>query len=127
MKTSSKIEDNKDNVYLANVNYNKKGLCCLKGGIVLYNDKPTKIEITYITRVPLNDKVFTSRLSAPCKNFHFHFRIDDSINNYKIYAQAFGFQDDAMKNPAGSRKNEITYEINDWAFPTDGVFVTFYK
>lgn len=119
--------ENNDNVYLANVNYNKKGLCRLKDRITFYNDKPTKIEITYTTRVPLSDKVFTSRLSSPCKNYHFHFRIDDSVNNYKIYAQAFGFQDDAMKNPAGSRKNEITYEINDWAFPTDGVFVTFYK
>lgn len=118
---------NDDNVYYDNVNYNEKGQCCLKKEITFYDNETTTIEVTYITRVPVTDKVYTSRLSVPCKRFHFHFRIDDSKTNYKIHAQAFGFQDDAMKNPAGSRKNEVTYEISDWAFPSDGVFVAFYK
>lgn len=119
--------ENEDNVYFANVNYNTQVLCCLKDEITVYNDKPTKIEINYITRVPLNDKVYIYRLTDPCKKFHFHYRIKDSNKKYKIHAQAFGFQDNAMKNPAGSRENEITYDIGDWAFPTDGVFVAFYE
>lgn len=119
--------DDAYNVYYDNINYTIRGHYRLRNKITFYNNRTTTIQFNYITRVPLTDKVYSSRLSVPCKNYHFRFKIDNFNTNYKINAQAFGFQDDAMKNPAGSRKNEVTYEINDWLFPYDGVFVTFYK
>lgn len=115
------------NLYYNNINYTRRGYYRLKRPITFYNNRTTTIRITYITRVPLTDKVYSARLSVPCKEYRFRFKIDDSTTNYKINAQVFGFQEDAMKNLAGSQKNEISYEIKDWLFPSDGVFVTFYK
>ena len=123
--TTSK--DDTYNVYYDNIDYTVRAYYRLKDNITFYNNRSTTIQITYVTRVPITDVVYSSRLIVPCKKYHFRFKIDDSTTNYKINAQAFGFQEDAMKNPAGSLKNEVTYEINDWLFPSDGVFVTFYK
>lgn len=120
-------KDDAYNIYYDNINYTIRGHYRLKKPITFYNNITTTIQINYVTRVPLTDKVYSARLSVPCKEYHFRFKIDDSTANYKINAQAFGFQDDAMKNPAGSRKNEVSYEMNDWIFPSDGVFITFYK
>lgn len=115
------------NVYYDNIDYTVRAYYRLKDNITFYNNRSTTIRVTYVTRVPATDIVYSSRLIVPCKKFRFRFKIDDSTINYKINAQAFGFQEDAMKNPTGSLKNEVTYEINDWIFPSDGVFVTFYK
>lgn len=123
--TTSK--DDAYDVYYDNINYTRRGYYRFKKPITFYNNNTTTIQIVFVTRVPLTDKVYSARLSVPCKEYHFRFKIDDSSTNYKINAQAFGFQEDAMKNPAGSQKNEISYEIKDWLFPSDGVFVTFYK
>lgn len=118
-------EKDSNKTYHKNISYNKMAGYYLKDDITFTHDKPTRIEVTYITRVPLSDTVYTSRLSAPCKKYDFRFRINDSNKKYKLYAQAFGFQENAAKNPASSRVNEVTYVMDTWTFPTDGVFISF--
>ena len=117
-------EEDNNNVYLKNSQYNKVLKYVLKNDITFYHNKETNIEITYITRVPINDMAYTSRLSVPCKHYEFHFRINGS-KKYKLYSRAYGFQDDASNTPAGSRQNEVNFKIENWSFPTDGVFISF--
>lgn len=117
---------NTNDSHFVATNYNKCGKYCLSNDITFYNDKSTTIEIVYITRVPLNDKIYTSRLSVPCQEYGFRFRIEDSNTDYKICAQAFGFQEDA-ETKITNHRNEIIYEMSDWIFSKDGVFVTFDK
>lgn len=118
-------KEDSDNVYHKNINYKKRVVGFYKDDMIFYRDKITKIEVVYTTYVPLHDRVYTSRLSAPCKKYDFRFRINDSTKQYRLYSQAFGFQEDATKTPAGCQPNEIAYNINDWTFPADGVFITF--
>ncbi len=129
IKDVSKFIDYKtkdsENIYHKNSNYTKKIIGFYKDPMKFYSDKTTKVEVVYTTYVPLRDRVYTTRLSAPCKKYDFRFRINDSTKQYILHSQAFGFQEDATKTPAGCQPNEISYTINDWTFPADGVFITF--
>lgn len=91
------------------------------------NEKETKIEIRYRTRVPLNDKTYTYRLPHACKSLVFDFSLsgEESHNSYRLNTVAFGFIDDAKNTPNISNdKLSTKITFNNWIFPNDGVTVT---
>lgn len=96
----------------------------LVGPIVLQADLDTIVSISYTTRVPLSDNVYTCRSSVPCKRFSVYAYLEESPA-YKINGVAFGFLDVAARSPVPLSDNEIRIEFDDWIFNKDGVVISF--
>ncbi len=84
----------------------------------------THLVYKYVTRVPLHDKNYTSRLQFPAKKYRFDFAINDS-DEHLIFSQAFGFKDDASNTKPIPAKNTVHYEFENWLFERDGVAISF--
>lgn len=82
-----------------------------------------KIEIKYITRVPLNDLSYICRMATPCKKFSLTFEIKNN-DNYRVNAYAFGFIDDGKDSVNHDDINKVNVEFKDWIFPSDGVAIS---
>lgn len=96
----------------------------LVGPIVLQANSDTIISISYTTRVPLSDNIYTCRTSVPCKRFSVYAYLNDSPT-YKINGVAFGFLDVAARSPVPLSDNEVRIEFDDWIFNKDGVVISF--
>ena len=87
---------------------------------------PKKIEIEFITRVPITDLSYVCRMSNPCEKFSFAFEIEN-CNDYKVNAYAFGFIDDGKDAPNVGKEGKVKIKFNDWIFPRDGVAISLHK
>lgn len=104
--------------YDSQVNY------VLEKTIKVSDKKSTKIRIEYLTRVPLNDLIYTFRVKYPCKNFRLSFYLE-SQDEYFLKTIAFGFADDATDKELGfeNDKKSVKISFDNWIFPFDGVAV----
>lgn len=105
-------------------NYNNKIKNELNYTLLLHDTEDTVLEYKYITRVPLSDKSYTSRLKYPAKNFDFKFSIEGG-GEHRIYSQAFGYMNDATNSYISPGPNSINYSFDEWLFEYDGVAVSF--
>lgn len=96
-----------------------------KGKLNLDPDKPTKIMVSYKTKVPVYDVAYSCRMSHPCHSFHFKFRLEgEAAKNYRLAVNAFGFWDDGKRSPNNNDLSAVNVDFYDWIFPRDGVSVT---
>ena len=96
----------------------------MEGSLQLSAQKDTVISVSYCTRVPISDNIYTCRSSVPCKKFSVSARLEDSPG-YKINAVAFGFLDTAKRSPTRLADHEVHVEFDDWVFNKDGIVVVF--
>ena len=96
--------------------------CQLKEDVELSCDESTEISVSYITKVPLSDNLYTCRSKVPCKHFVVTVNLENSPE-YKLNAVAFGFLDTAKRSPDCVNDHEVRVEFDDWIFSKDGVTV----
>jgi len=106
--------------------YNIKYECEAKKPIEIVENKDTTIEINYTTTVKNTDTVFTLRVKEHCKKFSIKFKISSS-EQYNIFANGFGFLDDAKKTLNDDDSNDISLVFDDWIYKGDGVALSFQK
>lgn len=124
-KDSYRLKSTQDSTYIDSFcGYSITYECVLIKPIELQANTDTIISISYTTRVPLSDNVYTCRSSVPCRRFLVDAHLEDSPN-YKINALAFGFLDVATRSPVPLSDNEIRVDFDDWVFNKDGVVISF--
>lgn len=124
-KDNYKLKATQDSSHLDSFcGYSVTYTCTLIKPIELQANTDTIISISYTTRVPLFDNVYTCRSSVPCRRFLVDAHLEDSPN-YKINALAFGFLDVATRSPVPLSDNEIRVDFDDWVFNKDGVVISF--
>lgn len=100
--------------------YNCIRKCLSNKELTLNPDNDLIIEMKYITRVSIDDPLFTCRVQYPCKEFRVDFRIIS--DGYKLFSQAFGFADAGDKSPTPVSE-EVIIEFKDWIYKNDGVAI----
>ncbi len=96
----------------------------LKIPIQVFSDQDTTIQISYSTKTPLEDVLYSCRTNVPCKRFSVKCQLVDSPG-YELLAAAYGFQD---KSPRSiPHPPNINIVFTDWVFAEDGVTVVLVK
>ena len=106
--------------------YSIAHMCRITGELPLSRKRDTVISVSYVTKVPLRDNIYTCRTGVPCKRFSVYVNLEDSPD-YKLNAVAFGFLDAAKDSPSCLNDHEVRIEFDDWVFNKDGVTISFAK
>lgn len=95
--------------------------------IELLDDCKKRIEVNYITEVPLEDKTFGIRLRYPCQNLHIE--VDLQTDIIECFVFGFSFMSSVDKENLLINKdeeNKIKIDFNKWMLPGDG-FTLFFE
>lgn len=98
--------------------------CIFPEGLDLSSEEDTIISVSYETKVPFSDNIYTCRSFVPCKRFSVDVHMDGS-DGYILNAAAFGFQDTAKRSPQRLNRREVQIVFDDWVFQKDGVVIVF--
>lgn len=96
----------------------------LREPLNLSDTQDTTLAVSYTTRVPLSDNIYTCRSSVPCKDFSVDISLVDTPD-YKLNAVAFGFWDSAPYARINTKENNIRVSFDNWVFTKDGVSIVF--
>lgn len=104
--------------------YKKQVKYVYNGSLHFSQNKSSKIQICYITRVDEKDIISSFRLGYPCRKYRFKLKLlGDLADKYNISMNAFGFCDDGKNTPNNHNESEVRVSFEDWIFPSDGVAV----
>lgn len=78
-------------------------------------------ELTYITRVPLSDLVYSVRMPKACERFELHI----SSKDYRFTPYCFGFKSVAghLNERIVNDNNSVHVWFKDWILPGEGVLI----
>lgn len=93
-----------------------------KESSVVINDKPVKIHLEFVSRVPVSDPIYAFKCKRATRNLTIHFDYDPE--KLKVTPIGFGFMDRAMWNEnmkISKFPHSIKVRFRNWLLPGNGV------
>lgn len=103
-------------------------LQCIIPEITLKSNEPVVICAEYSSIVGIDDLVYVSRATAPCKKYAISFALENKTkDNYVINGSAFGFMDNNMGNKHNNSSLSYNAYFDHWVYKHDGVSIYIIK
>ena len=109
------------NLYVQN-EYNYSIDYVYKKKLEITSEKDTIIDMKYVTRTSIDDKMSTFRVARPCKEFKLYYTVNQH-DKFRLVGSAYGFLDNADDSNNNSSTSNLTIEFSDWIFKHDGATV----
>lgn len=89
---------------------------------IIFKDKPVRLHLQFVSRVPISDPVYIFKCKRATRNFTIHFDYDPE--ELKVTPIGFGFMDKAMWNEnmkISKFPRSIKIRFKNWLLPGNGV------